>query len=77
MILDSDAHWAACEPCAVFVRAKDHDGLRARSFELAPPEIKNSPSGPMSLEMIQETMFWAGFTGVEHGVEEHIPSKES
>lgn len=76
VILDSDAHWAACEPCAGLVRAGDRDALRERSYDRAPAEVKESPSGYLSLGLIQDTMFWAGFTGTEHGVEAHLPRKE-
>jgi hypothetical protein len=68
--LNSDAHWAACDPCATLVRANDQRGLYERSYAAAPPDIKQG-GGAVYLMAIQAALFWAAFDGVEHAGREH------
>jgi hypothetical protein len=64
--LNSDSHWAACDPCAVLVRANDKQGLYERSAENAPPGIE-----PVFLLALQAAMFWAVYDGASHRGADH------
>ena len=77
LTLSSDAHWAACAVCAPMVAARDRAGILKRSKALAPRDEDGVQriSGE-ALAYIQESMFWAHFTGEEHPASDH-PSEHS
>lgn len=64
--LNSDAHWAACDPCAVLIRAKDRQGLWQRCCRAAPIDLD-----PELLAAIQGMLFWACFSGLSHPGADH------
>lgn len=66
IILNSDAHWAACDTCADLVRANDRQGLFERSARLAPMGLDAALIGA-----IQGMMFWAHFDGASHPGRDH------
>lgn len=66
IILNSDSHWAACDPCADLIRANDRQGLWERSCKLAPMGLDQA-----LLAVIQATMFWAQFDGASHPGRDH------
>jgi len=72
LLLTSTAHWSACSLCAPLVRTMDHEVVAARSdseFKRKHPD-EYGPEAALSLRLVQETMFWAGFTGKEHPLSE-------
>jgi hypothetical protein len=77
LTLNSDAHWAACAVCAPVIERRDRAGILKRSKELAPKgEDGMQGMSVEALAYIQESMFWAHFTGEEHPASEH-PSEHS
>lgn len=64
--LNSDAHWAACDPCAALVRSNDRHGLHARSAYFAPEDMDRH-----ILAAIQAMLFWACFSGLSHPGADH------
>jgi hypothetical protein len=64
--LNSDAHWAACDPCAMLVRANDKQGLYERSARFAPPGLD-----AVLLMAIQASLFWAQYDGASHRGADH------
>lgn len=73
LLLTSDAHWGACDKCAVLVERMDRDAVFERSvteFKRKHPD-EYGPHMTVSLRMIQEAMFWAGFKGERHAASAH------
>lgn len=73
LLLTSDAHWGACDECAVLVERMDHDAVAERSDRTFREKHPNEygPEAALSLRLVQETMFWAGFTGKRHPASAH------
>jgi hypothetical protein len=73
LILSSDPHWGACDECAVLIERGDKQALYDRCFaafkRIAPSET--DVVSMMSLKLIQDTMFWAVFTGKRHSASAH------
>jgi hypothetical protein len=71
--LNSDAHWAACDPCAELVRANDKQGLFERSAKFAPPGLDAIilMAIQASLLAIQASLFWAQYDGASHRGADH------
>jgi hypothetical protein len=65
--LESDAHWAACDPCAKLIRANSRHGVFERS----------AAAGAIFgldrelLQAIQATLFWACWSGLSHPAADH------
>lgn len=66
VVLNTDAHWAACDPCADMVRAEDRHGLFARSAYFAPDSLDRT-----LLATIQAMLFWACWSGQSHPGADH------
>ena len=64
--LSSDAHWAACDPCADLIRAEDRQGLWQRCCRSAPVDLD-----PELLAAIQGMLFWACWDGLSHPGADH------
>jgi hypothetical protein len=73
LILSSDPHWGACDACAVLIERGEKQALYERCLaafkRLVPSE--GDPVSMISLKIIQDTMFWAVFTGKRHSASAH------
>jgi hypothetical protein len=75
LIMSSDPHWGACDGCAVLIERGDKQALYERclaSFKRLMPEEGGDAVSMMSLKIIQDTMFWAVFTGKRHAASAHL-----
>ena len=71
LILSSDPHWGACDECAVLIEARDKERLYQRCLEAFKRFGPADAVSRVSLKIIQDTMFWAVFTGKRHAASAH------
>jgi hypothetical protein len=71
LVIQSDEHWVSCARCAVAVRLRDRVGLTHLSYTYGPKVEEGVPITRVGIAVTQSTMFWAGFKGQEHSVDDH------